>query len=172
VWPERRWTEKIKFFCFFLFKKRRFFLAFSDKGVFPGAVVALPAQKCHAGGTMRLSCPNCSIEYDVPDSALGGRGRRLRCSACAHEWRVGSPEPVPAPVPESEPAGSAAVMEAQAEPEVAPLSAPDRFEALVRETRQREAEAAPAARRSRVRLVVLLLVMVLVVAFVLVERGH
>lgn len=36
---------------------------------------------------MRLTCPNCSTEYDVPDAALGARRRKLRCGLCAHEWR-------------------------------------------------------------------------------------
>jgi len=40
---------------------------------------------------MRVSCPNCSTEYDVPDAALAGRSRKLRCERCGHAWRTGAP---------------------------------------------------------------------------------
>jgi predicted Zn finger-like uncharacterized protein len=47
---------------------------------------------------MRLICPSCSAAYDVPDHRLGGGARRLRCTRCAHEWKL---EPAPeAPPPE------------------------------------------------------------------------
>jgi predicted Zn finger-like uncharacterized protein len=51
-------------------------------------------------GNMRLSCPNCATEYEVPEAALAGRSRKLRCAHCGTEWRVpaaeisGAPEPV------------------------------------------------------------------------------
>jgi predicted Zn finger-like uncharacterized protein len=40
---------------------------------------------------MRLTCPHCSTEYDVPDTALAA-GRRLRCERCGHQWRQEVPE--------------------------------------------------------------------------------
>ncbi len=40
------------------------------------------------GFRMRLSCPACQTEYDVPDAALTGRSRTLRCGRCDHQWRV------------------------------------------------------------------------------------
>jgi predicted Zn finger-like uncharacterized protein len=54
---------------------------------------------------MRVTCPRCSTEYDVPDDALAAGSRRLRCDRCGHQWRqevtdVAPPEPV-APVPET-----------------------------------------------------------------------
>jgi predicted Zn finger-like uncharacterized protein len=64
---------------------------------------------------MRLTCPQCSTEYDVPDTALVAGSRRLRCDRCGHEWRQaapgavpdrGAPEPLPVavePVPEDLP---------------------------------------------------------------------
>jgi predicted Zn finger-like uncharacterized protein len=39
---------------------------------------------------MLLSCPNCLTEYDVPDTALAGRARRLRCNRCGHQWQAAS----------------------------------------------------------------------------------
>jgi predicted Zn finger-like uncharacterized protein len=41
---------------------------------------------------MRISCPNCSTEYEVPDAALAGRSRKLRCERCGTEWRTSVPE--------------------------------------------------------------------------------
>jgi predicted Zn finger-like uncharacterized protein len=35
---------------------------------------------------MRVSCPGCQTEYDVPDAALAGRTRTLRCAKCGHQW--------------------------------------------------------------------------------------
>jgi predicted Zn finger-like uncharacterized protein len=60
---------------------------------------------------MRISCPTCLTEYDVPDAAIAGRSRTLRCAHCGHQWRyagasapefaapAGPPEPVPAILP-------------------------------------------------------------------------
>jgi predicted Zn finger-like uncharacterized protein len=38
--------------------------------------------------TMRLSCPTCATEYEVPDSAIAGRRRKLRCGQCGHQWQL------------------------------------------------------------------------------------
>jgi len=46
---------------------------------------------------MRLTCPRCSTEYEIPDTALAA-GRRLRCDRCGHEWRQEA-EPAPEPAP-------------------------------------------------------------------------
>lgn len=35
---------------------------------------------------MLISCPNCSTQFSVPDKALGGSGRTLKCSRCGHKW--------------------------------------------------------------------------------------
>lgn len=42
---------------------------------------------------MRLSCPGCQTEYEVPDAALAGRVRTLRCAHCSRQWEYG---PLPA----------------------------------------------------------------------------
>ncbi|NKE43665.1 hypothetical protein HB662_02680 [Roseomonas frigidaquae] len=49
---------------------------------------------------MRISCPSCSAEYDVPDQALAAGPRTLRCARCGHSFRAALPEP---PATESEP---------------------------------------------------------------------
>jgi predicted Zn finger-like uncharacterized protein len=48
---------------------------------------------------MRLSCPACQTEYEVPDAALAGRARTLRCASCGHQWQSAPPSPPPAPPP-------------------------------------------------------------------------
>lgn len=70
---------------------------------------------------MQLTCPNCGATYDVPETAIGPNGRKIRCRACDTSWfeaprtaeatpvpvppRMGVPEPIvanqPAPAPES-----------------------------------------------------------------------
>lgn len=51
---------------------------------------------------MRISCPNCSAEYDVPDLALAAGPRLLRCARCGHSFKAALPEaPAPVPAPES-----------------------------------------------------------------------
>ncbi len=48
---------------------------------------------------MRVSCPSCQTEYDVPDAALTGRTRTLRCATCGNQWQAGPiGDAAPAPV--------------------------------------------------------------------------
>ncbi len=35
---------------------------------------------------MQLICPNCGASYDVPDDAIGPKGRKIRCRACETSW--------------------------------------------------------------------------------------
>lgn len=71
---------------------------------------------------MRVACPACEAQYDVPDRLLGESGRRLRCARCDHEWMV---RPPPAALP-PEPAWPAAApaAAAPAAPAPAPAAAP------------------------------------------------
>lgn len=45
---------------------------------------------------MRVTCPNCSAAYEVPEAKIGA-GRKLRCARCRHDWWV---EPPAAPAAE------------------------------------------------------------------------
>lgn len=35
---------------------------------------------------MKLTCPECFSEFEVPDQMLGASGRRVRCNQCQHIW--------------------------------------------------------------------------------------
>lgn len=35
---------------------------------------------------MRLTCPNCSAQYEVPDEVIPEDGRDVQCSNCDHTW--------------------------------------------------------------------------------------
>ncbi len=35
---------------------------------------------------MILSCPACNTRFELDDSLLGTRGRKVRCGKCAHSW--------------------------------------------------------------------------------------
>lgn len=55
---------------------------------------------------MRLICPNCGAQYEVPDEVIPVAGRDVQCSSCGHTWfqtREGPEESAP-PTPEPQPA--------------------------------------------------------------------
>jgi predicted Zn finger-like uncharacterized protein len=35
---------------------------------------------------MRLTCPNCDAEYDVPDGMMPAAGRHVQCTSCHTRW--------------------------------------------------------------------------------------
>ncbi|MEL7217314.1 MAG: zinc-ribbon domain-containing protein [Pseudomonadota bacterium] len=62
---------------------------------------------------MIIACPACGTRYAVPDSAISGDGRTVRCAKCKHSWhqdpapldltepapQAPPPSPAPSPVP-------------------------------------------------------------------------
>jgi predicted Zn finger-like uncharacterized protein len=57
---------------------------------------------------MRIACPSCGAEYDVPDRLLAGPARTLRCSRCGADFALpvsalAAPVPEPAAVLAPEP---------------------------------------------------------------------
>jgi predicted Zn finger-like uncharacterized protein len=45
---------------------------------------------------MRIACPNCSAEYDLPESLLAGGPRLLRCARCGFQFEAALPGPATA----------------------------------------------------------------------------
>ncbi|TNF22168.1 MAG: hypothetical protein EP318_04765 [Rhodobacteraceae bacterium] len=83
---------------------------------------------------MRLNCPNCNAQYEVPDDVIPEDGRDVQCSNCGKTWfqeaagrqpkderdpanQSAHPEPEPEPEPDPEP-------EPEPAPRVAPAPAP------------------------------------------------
>jgi predicted Zn finger-like uncharacterized protein len=41
---------------------------------------------------MRLTCPNCDAQYEVPDAAIPTEGREVQCSNCGNLWFHAHPD--------------------------------------------------------------------------------
>jgi len=41
---------------------------------------------------MRITCPNCAAQYEVPPEAIPPEGREVQCSACGHGWTEMAPD--------------------------------------------------------------------------------
>lgn len=49
---------------------------------------------------MRLICPNCGAQYEVPTNAIPDGGRDVQCSDCGHTWFQSHPDDAPLSAPE------------------------------------------------------------------------
>lgn len=99
---------------------------------------------------MILSCPACATRYVVPDTAISGDGRTVRCAKCKHSWFQ---EPATIVLDEKEAkaaearAKAAAKAEAEAEtpkPAPEPAPAPQPAEEPDQEPEPSTAEASPS----------------------------
>lgn len=107
---------------------------------------------------MRLSCPNCTAEYEVDSALITDAGREVQCSNCGHTWyQRGDAAPEP-PAPVAVPRQSSRVEAPQRPPQRedhddadAPVQTPPRREldpsvrAILREEAEREAQARAAS---------------------------
>lgn len=57
---------------------------------------------------MRLTCPRCGAQYEIPESVIPTAGREVECSACSHVWHqsgdaalLSTPQPAPKAQPEA-----------------------------------------------------------------------
>ncbi len=88
---------------------------------------------------MRLTCPNCDAQYEVPDDVVPPEGRDVQCSNCGQTWYQHHPDHMP----EEE----AAIVEATTpapDEEVAPPQEPDPEPEPVAHDPEPEPEAPPA----------------------------
>ena len=37
---------------------------------------------------MNLTCPNCGTRFKIEASALGTKGRKVKCGKCDHRWHA------------------------------------------------------------------------------------
>jgi predicted Zn finger-like uncharacterized protein len=42
--------------------------------------------------SMKIICPECATDFDVPIDMIGDTGRRVRCNHCGHIWMQGADE--------------------------------------------------------------------------------
>ncbi|WP_166041439.1 zinc-ribbon domain-containing protein [Sphingosinicella sp. YJ22] len=77
---------------------------------------------------MILTCPSCRARYAVPDGAISGSGRKVRCAKCRFSWVQEAPEDSFAPgepaVPPRVPVNEPAVDEPAPPPAAAPAPEP------------------------------------------------
>ena len=75
----------------------------------------MPVRRQAAGGKMRLICPNCGAQYEVPTEVIPASGRDVQCSDCGTTWFQHHPDhPAEDPPPE---ALSESASQAEYEPE-------------------------------------------------------
>ncbi len=146
---------------------------------------------------MRIVCPDCLTQYDVPDKLIGSGRRRLRCGQCGHGWPFEPESVLPAAVTDEalnrhfgQPSDDEAKVEVQAAlrdealgrpnqealalpPEPVATTEADRFADIVRAARNNEIELEPEhpprgrGQNSALRVVLLFL---LILAVVFLER--
>ncbi|WP_319532506.1 zinc-ribbon domain-containing protein [uncultured Cohaesibacter sp.] len=49
---------------------------------------------------MKITCPNCTTSYQVPDGSIRAEGRTVKCATCGEKWHA-EPEPDDAAAPEA-----------------------------------------------------------------------
>lgn len=67
---------------------------------------------------MDIACPECAAAYEIDEATIGPSGRKVRCAACGHVWRVSpaAAETAAPPEPEALPEANATTDPAPAEP--------------------------------------------------------
>ncbi|WP_176248071.1 zinc-ribbon domain-containing protein [Sulfitobacter sp. HGT1] len=102
---------------------------------------------------MRLICPNCDAQYEVPDSVMPTAGRDVQCSNCGQTWFQHHPDYMPAEDPEGLGDNTPTPDEETATPPPASHAkpAPERkqLDPSVADILRQEAEAEKLARRTK-----------------------
>ncbi|UWQ84236.1 zinc-ribbon domain-containing protein [Leisingera caerulea] len=76
---------------------------------------------------MRLTCPNCAAEYEVPEDVIPAEGRDVQCSNCGQTWfQAAAGETAAVPLAEDAPAPADAAEEPEQDAAAsAPQQAPE-----------------------------------------------
>jgi predicted Zn finger-like uncharacterized protein len=48
---------------------------------------------------MRISCPQCAADYELPETLFLTGARKVRCVKCGHSWMASAPTAAPSPTP-------------------------------------------------------------------------
>jgi predicted Zn finger-like uncharacterized protein len=64
---------------------------------------------------MRISCPQCAADYELPETLFLTGARKVRCVKCGHAWMAGAQAPAPDAAGPAPAAAAAPAAEAQAE---------------------------------------------------------
>jgi predicted Zn finger-like uncharacterized protein len=96
---------------------------------------------------MRLTCPNCGAQYEVPDAVIPVSGRDVQCSNCGNTWFQNHPDniletPEPEPIRDPEPAPEPA--------KPAPRRMDPEIAGILREEAERERAVRAAEARERI----------------------
>jgi predicted Zn finger-like uncharacterized protein len=105
---------------------------------------------------MRLTCPNCDAQYEVPDEVIPVAGRDVQCSNCGQTWFQHHPDHAPADEDETDLGLGDNAPDEDEEvspppPPPPPVEEPQRrqLDPAVADILRQEAEAEHAARKAR-----------------------
>ncbi|QBF30428.1 zinc-ribbon domain-containing protein [Thalassococcus sp. S3] len=96
---------------------------------------------------MRLTCPNCGAQYEVPDEVIPQEGRDVQCSNCGTTWFQPSAEDAAAEDQADDVPLDADPTE-EAEPETAPAPQPRQLDPGVADILKEEAERETVLRKA------------------------
>ncbi|MCX8224660.1 MAG: zinc-ribbon domain-containing protein [Sulfitobacter sp.] len=102
---------------------------------------------------MRLICPNCDAQYEVPDNVMPMAGRDVQCSNCGQTWFQHHPDYMPTDDPDGLGDNAPTPDEETAAPPPPPQSKPalerKQLDPSVADILRQEAEAEKLARQSK-----------------------
>ena len=103
---------------------------------------------------MRLICPNCDAQYEVPDEVIPTSGRDVQCSNCGQTWFQHHPDNMPEedsnfPADSDPDESDQPLSQPSPEPNAVPAGERKKLDPSVADILRQEAEAEQEARRRR-----------------------